>query len=277
MLPPGQGRHQHDQRALRQVKVGDQRIHTLEGIAGVDKDVGPAGSSGQTAVLPGKALQRAAGGGAHGDDPAALFLGLADDAGGLLRDDAKLRMHLMVLDLLRLHRAEGAQAHMQRHVAQLHALGGDLLHQFLGKMQPGGGGSGAADFPGIDGLIPLAVLQLLLDIGRQRHFAQPLQHLQEDALIIKADDAVAALRHALHGSLQFPVAEKDLRAGLGLSSGAAETFPAALPQIPQQHQLHAAAGGPGADQPGRQHPGIVKDHAVPFPQIVQQLIKMPVL
>ena len=166
---------------------------------------------------------------------------------------------------------------MQRYIAQLHAFGGDLFHQFPGKMQAGGGGRGAADFPGIDGLVPLAVLQLLLDVGRQRHFTQPLQHLQEDALIIKADDAVAALRHALHGGLQFSIAEKDLRAGPGLPARAAEAFPAALPQVPQQHQLHAAAGGPGADQPGRQHPGIVKDHAVPFPQIVQQIIKMPVL
>ena len=90
MLPPGQGRHQHDQRALRQVEIGDQRVNALEGIAGINEDVGPAGSGGQAAILPGKALQGTAGSGAHGDDPAAVFLGLADDAGGLLRNDAEL-------------------------------------------------------------------------------------------------------------------------------------------------------------------------------------------
>ena len=44
--------------------------------------------------------------------------GLVDDPGGLPGDHAVLGVHLMVGDLLLLHRAEGPQPHMERHIAQ---------------------------------------------------------------------------------------------------------------------------------------------------------------
>ena len=72
----------------------------------------------------------------------------------------------MFRDVLRLHRAEGAQPHMEGDIAQLdpHLL--DLPEQFRGEVQAGGGGGGGAVDLGVDGLIPLIVLKLLLDVGR---------------------------------------------------------------------------------------------------------------
>ena len=166
---------------------------------------------------------------------------------------------------------------MQRHIGDVDAHGFDLYQKLFGKMESRGGRGGAAQLPGINRLIALRVLQLLPDIGRQRHLAEALQYLKEDPLVVELDDPVAALRHLQNRSSQFPLAEKQLRARLGLSPGAAEAFPFSVPQIPQQHQLHAAAAGATADEAGGQHPGIVQHQAVTRLQIAGQIVKMPVL
>ena len=71
----------------------------------------------------------------------------------------------MVGDLLLLHRAEGPQPHMERHIAQPdpHLL--HLAQQLRREVQAGGGSGGGPQHFGVDGLIPLVVLELRLDIG----------------------------------------------------------------------------------------------------------------
>ena len=76
-----------------------------------------------------------------------------------------LRMHLMVGDLVLLDRAEGAQPHMQGDERRFHSHRPHLLQQLRGEMQPGGGGGGATQLPGIHRLIPLLVPELFVDIG----------------------------------------------------------------------------------------------------------------
>ena len=127
-LPVPQGRDQHDQRAAGQVEVGDQRVHQLEAVAGLDEDAGVAPLGHQPAVLRG-GFQRAHAGGAHGDDPPAPLAGGVDPVGGLRGDLEVLRVHLVFLDVLHLHRPEGAQAHVQQHRHDVHALLADAVHQ----------------------------------------------------------------------------------------------------------------------------------------------------
>ncbi len=91
-----------------------------------------------------------------------MGFGAVDEIRRLLRDDTVFAVHLVVGDLLLLHRAEGAKTHMERHIADVHALGLDLLQQLRGEVQPCRGGRGAAQYLGIHGLIPLLVLQLSL-------------------------------------------------------------------------------------------------------------------
>ena len=60
----------------------------------------------ERAVLPG-GFQSAAGGGAHCDDPPALLFGPGDHLGGLFRDGVKLRVHMVVCDVIHLYRPKG--------------------------------------------------------------------------------------------------------------------------------------------------------------------------
>ena len=139
------------------------------------------------------------------------------------------------------------------------------------------GGRRAAQDLGVDGLIPLLVLQLLLDIGRQGHFAQVLQHLQEDALVVEAHHPVAVgqLLHHLGG--QFPVAEAQLRPCTHLPARAHQALPGLVaPVDQQQHLAGAAAGQPLAQQAGGQHPGVVQNQAVAGIQKVRQLVEVMV-
>ena len=181
---------------------------------------------------------------------------------------------MMVRDFLRLHRAEGTKAHMQRDKGLADTLFTDLFQKLPGKMQPGGRCGGGSHLPGIDRLITLLVLQLRLDIGRQRHLAQTLQNLQENALVVELHHPVSVLPYLFHSGSQFPVAENNLIARLHFPPRLAQALPAFVSQVPQQQHLHRAAGGPVAQQPGRQHPGIVHHQAVSGVQIVDNIVKM---
>ena len=144
-------------------------------------------------------------------------------------------------------------------------------------MQSGGRRGGGAWLLRVDRLIALAVLQLFLDIGRQRHFAEPVEHLHEDAVEEKTDEAVPVgeLRHDLGG--QLAAAEADSGARTQLFPGTHETFPIFFAALRQQKDLaDAAAGEAIADQSGGQHAGIVQHQAVSGLQELRQVIEVPV-
>ena len=104
------------------------------------------------------------------------------------------------------------------------------------------GGGGGAGHPGVYRLVPLPVLELRLDIGRQGHPAQALQHLQEDALVGEADQAVAPLRLA-HDLRRQLSAEGDPSAGAQLLSGTDQALPGVLPPVDEQQDLAGPAQG----------------------------------
>ena len=148
------------------MEVGDQTVDAVELHPRVQEDGGVAAASFDLAILGSGSLQRAAAGGAHGDDPVARGLGLADAAGCLLADGVPLAVHLVVADLVLLHRAEGAQTNVQCDLGNADAHSAEGVHQLRGKVQPGGGSSRAAQLLSIDGLILALILQLLCDVGR---------------------------------------------------------------------------------------------------------------
>ena len=148
------------------MEVGDQTVDAVELHPRVQEDGGVAAASFDLAILGSGSLQRAAAGSAHGDDPVACGLGLADAPGGLLADGVPLAVHLVVADLVLLYRAEGAQTNVQCDLGNADAHGADGVHQLRGKVQPGGGSSCAAQLLGVDGLILALILQLLCDVGR---------------------------------------------------------------------------------------------------------------
>ena len=89
------------------MKVGDKPIQHLELVSRIDKDAGVPGTGRERTVLPG-GFQSAAGGGAHCDDPPALLFGPGDHSGGLFRDGVKLRVHMVVCDVIHLDRPKGS-------------------------------------------------------------------------------------------------------------------------------------------------------------------------
>ena len=276
VLPSGKGGNQHHQGRLRQVEIGDQAVHGLEAIAGINEDLRPFGLFLKAAVLVHQALQGPAGGGANADDPAPLCLGSVQNFGSFSGNHTQFAVHMMLQDILRLHRAEGTQAHVQRHKGGLNTLFPGLIQQLPGPVQTGCRGRGGADCPAVHGLVPFLILQLRLDVGRQGHLAQALQDLQEDPLIVEFHHPVAVLLNRRNRGGQLTVAEDDLVAQLHLPARLAQALPFLIAKIPQQKHLHGTAGGPVAQEPGGQHSGIVHHQAVTGAQIVQDIIKMPV-
>lgn len=78
MLSSGEGRHQHNERALRQMEIGYQGVRHFKTVAGVDINIGPAALGLHAAVLSGPGLQRPARGGAHANAPPSGGLGPVD-------------------------------------------------------------------------------------------------------------------------------------------------------------------------------------------------------
>lgn len=165
-------------------------------------------------------------------------------------------MHLVVLDGVLFDGTEGPEAHMQRHIADLHALGLNGLQQLRREVQSRRGSRGAAQDLGVDGLIPLLILQLLFDVGRQRPLAQMFQHLQEDPVVVEADQAVSAFQFPDYLGGQLAVAEGELGPRAHLPARPHQAFPSLVaPVNEQQHLTGAAAGEPAAPEAGRAAPG----------------------
>ena len=64
---------------------------------------------------------------------------------------------------------------MQRDLGNVDTAGADRIHQLRGKVQARGGRGSAAQFLGVDGLVLALILELLRDVGRQRHLAELIQ------------------------------------------------------------------------------------------------------
>jgi len=181
----------------------------------------------------------------------------------------------MVGYVLGLDRAEGPQTHVEGHIADTDTYIADGLKQFLGKMQPSCGRGGGANLPGIDRLISFCVLKLLLDIRRQRHFAQALKKLKENTLIRKLDQTVSALQHVGDLSLQFSVPKGDPGTCPKFFSRPDQTLPGLFSPINEQDHLAGPAPGlPLSDQAGGQDSGVVEDKTISWPKKARQIIKM---
>lgn len=236
-----QGRDEHQQRALRQVEVGDQRIHRLDGHAGGDEDLRKAAARVHDAVLCGHGFQRAHARGAHAHDPAPAGARGVDRLRLLGRHLIVLAVHVVVGDIFLLDRAECAQPHVQQHGHDVDALGADALQQLGGEVQPGRRRGGAAVDLRVDGLVARAVRELFVDVGGKRHLAEPVEHVFKHALIEEAHRAPAVLADGQDLGGQFALAEHEARAGFGLLAGLEDDLPVRQIQAAQQQKLDGSA------------------------------------
>ena len=128
------GAHEHYKSALGQVEVGDKAVDALKLISGVDEDIRPAVVLAYAASESRHGFKGAAAGGADGEYPASARFCLVDYRSGLGGQMIMLRVHMMLLDVIRLDGAEGAEADMERDKAYPDAFFFDLFKQLGGEM-----------------------------------------------------------------------------------------------------------------------------------------------
>ena len=90
MLPSGESGNQHDKGALRQMEIGNEPVHGLELVPRIDENIRPFGARPEGTVRLHQRFQGTAGGGAHANDPPALFPGLVQQSGSFLVHHAQL-------------------------------------------------------------------------------------------------------------------------------------------------------------------------------------------
>ena len=186
-------------------------------------------------------------------------LGIADHLRRFFVDAVPFAVHFVIRDLVLLYRAEGAQTHMQGHFSNVHALGTDGIHQFRGEVQASCGRCGAAKLLCVNSLILALILQLLCDVGRQRHFAKFVQlFIKGLGIVIECNVLVAVLHGLVHHGGQAAIAKAHFGAGLHPLAGLCQTFPLVTFDLTQQKQLtHSTGGLLDAHDAGRQNLGIV--------------------
>ena len=187
-------------------------------------------------------------------------------------------MHLVVSDLLFLYRAERAKTHMQCDITHTNAHILHLSQQFFGKVQSRRGSGSASHHSGIYRLVSLAVLQLLFYIGRQRHFAQSVQHLQKNTVKVEPHQTVAVRQFLRNLAGQLAVTERHSCALAHFFAGTHQTLPRFITAVNQQQHLTGAASRQSlTQQPRRKHPGIIEDQTVSGMQIPGQIKKVTML
>lgn len=93
----------------------------------------------------------------------------------------------------------------------------------------------------VDRLVALFVLELFMDVWRQRRLAEAVEDFLEDALIAELDDAAAKVRMLRDRAREF-VAEVDDVADLRLLARLDERLPVVGVEAAQQEDLDFATG-----------------------------------
>lgn len=108
-------RDEHQERRTGEVKVGQEVLGILERIARIDEEIRLESPRSDQAILGSHRLESAAAGRPYQD---LLFAGrtAVEAAHSPLADMALLEVHGVAPDILRLHRAESPDPHMQRHL-----------------------------------------------------------------------------------------------------------------------------------------------------------------
>ncbi len=212
----------------------------------------------------------------QGEDAAPLGLGPVDRVGGLRRNDIALLMHPMFEDIVHTHRQERAQSHVQSHRMDLHSPAPQTLEGLRREMQTGRGRGHRAGGAGEDGLITFPIGRIVLppDVGGQRDAAHPFESRGEIAGAGKTDMAVGSFATGQDGSLDFAAEQQP-----GARSGRFGTFGQTRPVLPirgqatDQEHLDLATAALFAEQPRRNHPGIVEYQQIPGPEILTQILE----
>ena len=160
----------------------------------------------------------------HGDNSSAFSFRLVDFFRVLLVYHVILGVHFMMLEVVRFDGAESSQPHVELHFGEFHALGFEFVDEPQREMKPRGGRGSRTFLLAINRLITVLVLEFLVNIRRERHFAHAGKNVLENAVENKSDDSSAVVRAGNYLDFEFLVNDEN-NALSALFAGLYKTFP----------------------------------------------------
>ena len=257
------------------MEVRDQAVEHFEPKPRVNKEVGESAAFPDAAFPLGDGFQGAAARRPYRDDASPALLGAVDQIGRFLRQPVMLRVHFVLGNLVHADRAERSEADVQRDESDGNALVPDTLQQFLCKVEAGRRRGGGTHLAGIHRLIALLVLQLFLDVRRQGHLADSIEHRVKIAFVAEFYQPVSPFHDFKHLGFQKAAPEREMRARLCAPARAGQHLPHVVPLRGKKEEFHLCAGVIlDPVNSGGQNPRIVQDQAVSGHKEVDDIIKM---
>ena len=179
----------------------------------------------------------------------------------------------MLFNAVDAHRLEGTRAHVQGDKRHLNAFGAQFIQQRFVEVQTSGRGGYRARPGAVDGLIELAVSVFIraVNVGRQRHMANPVKDLQHRALVVKFHFKQRAVTRQHGGLNALVVAQQQLGARLRRFRGANMGEDALIIQHPLHQHFDLAAAGLTTEQTRRDHPGVVKHQQIAGIELIEDV------
>jgi len=268
-LPAGERRDQHQQRALGEVEVGEQRVHHPKAVPRQDEQIGRPGFR-EGVRVPAEAFEHPDRGGPHCNDPFCP----ADCLAGGIRDAIPLGFEPVLPWVGDAHRGERPVADVEGEVGGFHAALPEPSEGLFREVEPGGRRGHRSVAFRIDRLVAAAILRRFAggatDVGRQRGLADSPGELEDIFRTREDPDATASFASGREG-LQLdalpgfePRSLPERRTGQRLEFRAAGSG--------KREQLDPSPGARLLDpKPRRKDPGVVPDQQIGGPEQFRQV------
>ncbi len=238
IIIPCEGTYKHDECALGEMKVRDDRVDAFEFHTRVNEYRGVPLGRMNYSVLVRRALEGANARRADCDNPTASRVRGVDTLRRLGSDADKLGMHGMVRKVVLFYGSEGAESDMEKHSDDIDSLFICPLQQLGCEMQARGRSGGRAVGLRINRLVSVSILELRCDIGREWHYSDTVENLIENPVILESDNAYTVVKHIGDNSAQL-IGINDPLTDTGLLSRSGKALPALTLAIDarEQHRL----------------------------------------
>ena len=244
-------------------------VNGLEFISGIDKYFSPSASGVDNAVLVCDGLKGPCARRADGYYSSAVFSGIIYLVSLCLFHHVILRMHLVVCHVLYLHRAECAKSDVKGDMGYFHSHFLYLLKELLRKVQSRRGSRRRALMDGVNCLVPVFVLQLMRDVGRQGHLSKLVKNSLKHSVVAELDYPVSSLYYFQYLGLKPSVAENYHVSELCLFTGICKHFPSIHIFSHKKKYLHPRSGVfSRSDKPCGHYLCVVYDKAVALFKII---------
>src|ERR1700733_7012657 len=291
------------------MEVGQQPLHHLKFIAGIDEDIRFAGTghyfpgarlflAGSLVVKTGREFQGAHRRCADGNDAPLFAQSAIDLFGGFSRNHVSLGVQLVLLDSFDTNRLECSQAHVQSDLGGLNTARSNFFNRTGCKVKSGGGRRNRSARLRVDRLVAFAVACGIrpVDIWWQRNVSDPIESCEKIFHRRESDPPFTEFAPGNYLSPQLiRIAEKQSFPDSNLAAGTNQAFPLIrlLRKLAGEEDFNAAAKkvarrriaaanrlslkpGTSPVQTRGKDPRVVKNQQVVRPQEAGELFELPV-